>query len=344
MKLLRSITGFSFNDVNRVLLGAISLVLTGVVILAVFAVGSLGLLKHRYQMSGVFPASAGVRNGDLVRVAGIDVGTVIDVAPDFSLGQVVITWEVDDGVELGPRTTAEISLATLLGGTYIKLGGTVEEPYMKSLPTAQRRIPIERTKSPATIDQLLNQTTHAIEQINVGNVNQLLGQLGTLTVDNQQTIGDLLTNLNTVSAAVNQRQEQVAQLVTNGQQITSTLASKDQALSQLLDNASSLLDEISARRDELATLLGSGAQVVTTLSNLVADHRAQIDAILDDLHATLTVTDKHLPDFDKFLTFVGPTFAGVGTITRSGPWLDAVAYGLGPADVNQLGALLGASP
>jgi phospholipid/cholesterol/gamma-HCH transport system substrate-binding protein len=335
---------FSFKDMNPMVLGIALIVITGAVVGGVFAVGSLGLLKHRYQMSGVFPETAGLRNGDLVRVAGVDVGVISGVKPDFAHGNVIVSWKVDHGVELGPRTTAEISLATLLGGKYLKLGGPVERPYLESLPRAQRRIPLARAKLPATIDQVLNTTTHLVENLDVTSVNRLVGQLGDLTADNTNTVGQLAADLASVSAAVNARQQQLAQLVGNAQQITATLATKDKSLAQLVDNASALLDVIVKRRDELGTLLGSGSQVVTTLSNLIANHRAQLDAIIDDLHATLTVTDRHQSELNTQLAFLGPTFTGLASTTRAGPWIDAVAFGLGPTDVNVIGQFLKGTP
>jgi phospholipid/cholesterol/gamma-HCH transport system substrate-binding protein len=331
--------GFSFADVSRIWLGAITLVAIGGSILGVFAIGTLGVLDHRYQMSGVFEDSAGLRTGDVVRVAGIDVGEVTGIHPDFEVGQVVVTWEVDDGVELGPDTRADIAVATLLGGLYLRLEnppGPIQEPYLSSLPDEQRRIPLDRTGLPATIDQILNNATHAVESLDVDNVETLLSQLGDLTVDSGQDIGDLATNLASVATAVNSREQQIDDLLSNTEQITATLASKDQVLADLIDDAAVLLDEIDARRDDLAALLGSGADVVVTLTNLVHDHRSSLDAILADLHATFAVTDAQLPNINRTFALLGPTFGGVETITQQGAWLDAVASGLPAADILSL--------
>jgi phospholipid/cholesterol/gamma-HCH transport system substrate-binding protein len=347
--LLRRLHDRSFNDVNPMLLGAISIVAIFSLIAGAFAVGTLGLLKHRYEMSGVFNDSSGLRNGDTVRVAGIDVGEVSAVTPDYDHGQVIVTWEVDDNVHLGRDTTAEIAVATLLGGMYVRLAspinratGKVDRPYIDTLSTAERRIPLERTKTPATVAQVLDNATRAVEQINVTDVNKLLDQLGDLTLDNGQDVGTLAKDLATVSAAINQRKDQLDQLLTNTQQITDTLATRDTELQSLVDNASKLLDVIAQRRDELAQLFGSGAAVVTTLSNLITGHRTQLQAILDDLHATLAVTDAHLPQLDQSLAFLGPTFARVSTISHHGPWLDAVADSIPGADL--LGILQGLGP
>ncbi len=344
IRFVRDLRARSFNDINPTLLGAISLATVGVVIAAVFAVGNFGVLHHRYQMSGVFTDSSGLRNGDVVRVAGVDVGEVTGIDPDFAAGQVVVTWEVDDGVHLGPDTHAEIAVATLLGGMYLKLSGPVATPYMQDVPRSQRRIPLERTKTPATVTDVLNNATRAVEQIDVTDVNKLLDQLGDLTIDTGGDIGTIAADLNTVATAINDRKEQLDQLLDNTQQITATLAARNTQLATLVDNASKLLDVLAQRRDALAQLLGSGAAVVMTLSNVITQHRAQLQTILDDLHATLAVTDANLPELNQTLAFVGPTFAGVAATTHHGPWLDAVADNIPGLDLLNLIKSLGGVP
>ncbi|MBA2282086.1 MAG: MCE family protein [Actinomycetota bacterium] len=328
--------GFSFNDLNRRWLGLITMGVAVAAIAAVFAVGTLGILDHRYAMSGVFADSAGLRTGDVVRVAGLDVGEVTGIHPDFELGQVVITWEVEEGVELGPGTRADVAIATLLGGLYLRLEGPpgpVPTPYLSSLPEEERRIPLDRTGAPATVEQVLGNTTRTVQSLDVDSIETLLSQLGDLTLDSGEDIGSLATNLATVAAALNTRQEQIDGLIANTEQITATLAGKDQVLGALVDDAGALLDQIDRRRTELATLLGAGADVVVTLADLVEQHRSSLEAILDDLHETLAVTDANLPQLNRTLALLGPTFGGVETVTQQGAWLDAVASGLPAADL-----------
>ncbi len=327
------LSSFSFQDLSRPLVGAVAVVVTGAVVLGVFAIGSLGLLRSRYSMSGVFIDSGGLRNGDLVRVAGVDVGSVTGITPDFERGQVIVTWEVDSKVRLGPATTAQIAVTNLLGGVYMRLGGPVTSPYMADLPAAERRIPLERTRVPSTVNEVLNNATRAVQELNVANVNKLLDQLTDLSGDNRDNLAGLAQGLVAVSGAVNQRKEQVAQLLDNAQRITATLAGKDRQISLLVDRASVVLDELARRRDELSTLLGSGSDAVVRLSELVSTHRAQVRAILDDLHATLAVTDAHPDELNVMLALLGPTFAGFATSTRQGPWIDSVADGIPGLDL-----------
>jgi phospholipid/cholesterol/gamma-HCH transport system substrate-binding protein len=328
--------GFSFMDLNPVALGAVSLVLILGAVGTVFAVGQFGLLDDRYEMSGVFTDTSGLRRGDLVRMAGVEVGEVTGVHADFARGQVIVTWEVDKGVDLGPRTTAEISLATLLGGTYVRLDGDVTEPYMATLPAGERRIPLDRTKTPTSVDAVLRNTTRAVEQLDVVNVNALLSQLGEITTASGDDVARVVQGIAAVAQAVNASKEEVERLLASTETITGTLASKDVELAALVDHAAVLLDELARRRDDLAVLLGSGSEVVVHLSTLVSEHRASLEQIIDDVHATLDVLHPRLDAFNQQLAFLGPTFVGIASATRQGPWLDAIADAIPGADLLNL--------
>jgi phospholipid/cholesterol/gamma-HCH transport system substrate-binding protein len=319
---------FSFKNLHVTSLGLVASVVTLLVAVAVFAVASLGLLNKRYEMSGVFSDSGGVRVGDAVRVAGLLVGSVKGVDPDYDKGQVIITWKLDQEVDLGPETSAEIAASTLLGGHYVRLSGPVQRPYMSSLPKEKRRIPLERTVAGENIYTVFGNATRAARQIDTGAVNDLLHQLADITEDNGAKLDPLLKNLAAVSVAISDRDRQLRELLGGTQRVTATLATKDQALAQLVDQASVFLDEIVARRDQLATLLGTGNRTVTGFTKLIQEHRAQIDAIIDDLHIATAAAGRQLPEINHGLAFIGPTFTNFTKIGAQGPWLDVIAYGL----------------
>ena len=123
----------SFRDRDQVLVGIVGLALIGLLVGGSILAGTSGIFDDRYQLSAVFDRTGGLDSGADVRVAGVAVGTVTSVDADHDLGQVVVAFEVDRGVRLGPDTTAEIAAATLLGGYYLRLDGPVAEPYLEDL-------------------------------------------------------------------------------------------------------------------------------------------------------------------------------------------------------------------
>src|SRR3546814_15171988 len=128
-------------------------------------------------MSAVFSDTGGLKKGDDVRVAGVPVGEVTGVHADFEAGQVIVNVEVDEGIDLGPQTRAEIGAATLLGGYYLGLTGPVEEQFLPELPEAERRIPLARTHTPVSLIGAPGDTTSQIHAIGNALINARLRTL-----------------------------------------------------------------------------------------------------------------------------------------------------------------------
>jgi len=325
-------TEFSFEDVNRRTLGVIGICLVAAGIAVTFAVGSLGLLEDRYEMSGVFEDGSGIRGGAPVRLAGVEVGEVTGVFPDFELGQVVITWEVDRNVDVGSRASAKIALGSLLGGNYLKLSGPVEEPFMAELPVEERRIPLDRTDETIGVIEAFDAATRTIDELDSDLINDVTAQLADIMAGTRDALPDLVTNLETVAVALSSREDELTRLLTDGQSLLETLNARDTEILRLIEAADELLDELQSRQDVLRTILGDGAEAVETLSELIAGHRTQIQKITEDLHVTLAAAGRSLPQLNEGLALFGPTFEGLGSVTNAGPWIDFVVYEFGPVD------------
>lgn len=319
----------SFRDFNKVWVGLISALVILAFTAFAYSVGTLGLLTPTYSMSGVFTNTGGMKVGREVRVAGVKAGKVTGITPDFDKGQVIITWKVNRGVRLGSKTKAEIVNANFLGGHYLRLSGPVKAPYMDELLSGERRIPLERTRTPFSLIDALGTTVRKVQAIDIEAVNRIVNEFADATEKTGPAFGELVTNLAKVTAAVNERDAELRRLVTNSQQITTTLAAKDAELFQLIDAADVLLTTLDQRRVELGTVLGSSSRVVTKLADLVAGQRGQLNALIGDFHTIIEAAGRQLPAINTGLAWTGPTFAGLASVGKHGPWADVVVYGLG---------------
>jgi phospholipid/cholesterol/gamma-HCH transport system substrate-binding protein len=329
----------SFRDVNQAVLGVVAIVAVALVVIGAFAFGTIDLTTDRYSMSAVFSSTGGIKTGADVRVAGVSVGEVTGTKADFERGQVVLQFEVDRGIDLGPETTAEIASATLLGGYYLRLDGPVEEPYLADLPSDERRIPLDRTMAPISLIGVLSDTTEQVNVLDIEAVNTLLGQLAGATDRNKEVVPELVRHLNTVGAALVDREAQLRDLVANGERIATTLGQRDAELVQLVDAAGILLDTLSQRRDELATVLGSGSDAVVLLAETIEGHRASIDAILADAHILLDGVDRQIGNVNTGLAYAGPIFELLGKVPGPNGGFDVAVEGF-VATTDQLRGLL----
>ena len=326
----------SFRDRNPYLVGIVCVLVIGALTGFAFMVGLLRLFEHTYSMSGVFADAAGLRSGDEVKLAGVKVGRVTGIEPDRRHGNVIVTWVVNDGVDLGPHTTAEIALETLLGAKYIRLGGKVQEPYLADASAAERRIPRDRTKIPFDVFELTRIGTRGIQQTDTHKLNDFINQLADVTDGQRAPLRRLLTGIDKVATALNQRDTQLRTLLERADKLSATLADKDETLVALVDASQKILDFVAARRDQLGHALGSGNQFVQDLSRFVSVNKSLLDAILDTLHPTLGIVDEHQATIDKSLAWLGPGFLQQAQAGTHGPWQDIYVRSLGPDAVAAL--------
>ena len=336
----------SFRDRNPYLVGIVSVLVIGALTGAAFGIGLLHLLEKTYSLRAEFTDASGLRSGDAVRVAGVKVGRVTDIRADHENGRVIVDFVVNHGVHLGTGTSADIALETLLGAKYIRLKGPVKPPYLEDLPKndPRRTIPLDRTTTPFDVFELTRVATENVQQLDTGELNQVINQLADITQGRQQSVADLVDGLDKVSTAINERDAALSQLLDRADTLSKTLADKDQTLVALIDQSKQILDLLANRRDELATALGQGSDAVVQLSRLIADHQVQLDRILSTLHPTLDVVAANQTHVDNALAWLGPGFFQQSLAGSHGPWLDIYVDALGPDVIGVLCSVTGTAP
>jgi phospholipid/cholesterol/gamma-HCH transport system substrate-binding protein len=331
----------SFRDRNPLIVGVAGLAVLSLAVTVSFLTGTLGLLKDRYTMTGVFADTGGLRSGHEVEVAGVAVGEVTEVKPDFRNGRVLVTWKVDHNVDLGPRTRAEIRMSNILGGRYLRLSGPVGEPYMADVSDDRRRIPLERTATPITFNDLLNEGTGTLSKLDAKAVSAVLDQLRDVSEQGRGRLGGALQNLTALAEAVNESDPQIRRVLADGDRLIRLVNAKDAQLSQLARNAGVLLGQLRDRQAELSVLLGSGDRTVQSLSRLISAKQSELVDIINELDTTMTTFEPRMGDLNQTLAWSGPTMAGFVDTGVGGPWFNAIFTQLGPLGASDLQALTG---
>ncbi len=318
----------SLRDFDRRLVAVASLALGGSLIAFAFFYGQLGLFRGGYDVTAVFAETGGVQVKDDVRLAGVKVGDVTGIDPDFQHGRVVITFRIDGGIDLGPRTRADVQVSNLLGGRYVKLTGPVQKPYLEDLPEDERRIPKERTGTPYTVVDALNKTTGDLGTLDVAALTKILNETEKLTLPSQKNMNRLLTNISTLNAALNEKSPQFQQLISDASRLTGTLATKNADLTRLIEASRTLLKTLAAHRDDLAGALDRNGRTVDALADVVDRRGRELDGLLSSLHTITQRLEPNVGNLNTVLALLGPTFRGIADAGDTGN-LAAVATGLG---------------
>ena len=320
----------SLRDVNRKVVAIVTLAALTAGCVFAYAVGQLHLFDRGYMMSGEFSDAAGLKKGQDVRVAGVKSGRITSVRPDFAHGRVIVTWHVNSGIDLGPKTRAEIQTTTLLGGRYLRLSGPVAAPYMADVPESRRRIPLARTSVPFTIPDALEGAQNIVGKLDQRSVDRLLTEVNKIKSPGAAKLRRVLVNIQELSRMLNDSYPEVQKLIENSRTITGTLAGKEEKLREILNASQVLLKTLVRRRDELAATIGQGSRTVRTLSNVISSNQKELDTLLANLHLLTTRLAPNMDALNTDFSLLGPALQQIANLRGNGPWIEGVLTGLGP--------------
>lgn len=269
-----------------------------------------------------FTEAAGLQSGDKVTIAGVEAGRVRSVELDGD--HVLVSFTVDDAW-LGDRTTAAISIRTLLGSKYLALdpqGGADLDP--------DDTIPRSRTASPFDVVEAFDGLSATVDQLDT---TQLATSLTTLADTFRGTAPEVrgaLDGLSRLSTTIAGRDQQLRSLLADTHTLAATLADRRGDVDTLLSDGNLLLGELQRRRDAISRLLSGTRTLAEQLRGLVADNADQLRPTLETLDRVVEVLQRNQDNLsdtlEKQAVFVRLFANSVG----NGRWFDNYVCGLLP--------------
>lgn len=306
----------NFRERSPVAIGILSIIGIAAGTFLAFSVEKIPLVKRVYEIEAEFSDAAGLKPDNQVRIAGIKVGVVNSV--ELAGDRVLVTMEIQDGIEISHDADAEIKLATLLGTKYVDITARGPEPLMDEGDL----IPLDRTKVPYEIYQAANEGTKVLEELDGEALNALLDELADLTSAAKDEIGIALEGLTELGAGLNDRTADFNELVEGADDLTGFLADEGSQINRLIDASNNVLGTLAAQREEIQSLLEATKQMAGELGDLVKDNRRELDSIFRRIHRALLVLEDNVEHLDVALEYAGPSSRYFGGIFQQGRWGD----------------------
>ena len=306
----------NFRERSPLIVGIISIIAITVATTFAFFIDRIPALKQAYEIQAEFKDAAGITAENQVRVAGIKVGTVSEV--ELEGDHVLITMEIDNGIEIPDDAFAEIKLATLLGTKFVDIEAKGGEPFFEDGDV----IPIDRTTVPYEIYQASNQGTNVIEDLDGEALNDMLVELTKLTKVAQDEVGQALEGLNELGAGLSAKDDDLRSLLAGANDLTALLSDEGDELVRLIDSSNQVLGVLAEKREEVQALLAATNTMARDVSALLRDNRANIDSILTDLHRALVVLERNVEDLDQAFEYAGSSTRYFASIFTQGRWGD----------------------
>jgi phospholipid/cholesterol/gamma-HCH transport system substrate-binding protein len=312
-----------FRERNPVVVGAISLAVVALLVLAAFRAQDLPVIGGGDTYYAAFSESGGLKANDEVRIAGVRVGKVEKVALDGD--HVKVTFRIESGSGFGQDTRAEIKVKTLLGAMYLGLvpagSGQLEEGS---------EIPVERTSSPYDVVEAFSGLAETSQRIDTDQLAESLTTLADLTRNTPEEFREALSGVSRLSADIAARDEQINTLLKNLDRVTTVLDDRDQDIVGLMRESDVLFRALVARRESVHALLESTSVMSKELTVLVRQSRADLKPALEHLDNVLVVLNKNEDNLDNSLRLMAPFYRVFASTLGNGPWFDTYIQNMPP--------------
>ncbi|WP_369204104.1 MCE family protein [Streptomyces sp. PU-14G] len=307
------------NPIAVCLVGLVFLALLGT---AAYRADDLPLIGGGTTYTADFTEAAGLRSGNEVRVAGVKVGEVSEVALDGA--KVTVSFRVKD-TWVGNASRAAISIRTLLGEKYLALdplGGRPQDP--------DKRIPVGRTTSPYDVTQAFTGLGRTFEEIDSAQLAESFRAVSDTFADTPADVRGAAKGLSKLSQTLSSRDTELADLLAGAKKLTRTLKGQRDEFTTLLSDGNLLLAEVRARRGAIHQLLTGTRDLGRELTGVVDDNNKQLGPTLRALDRVTGVLADNRQRLDDALAVAGPYYRLIGNTLGSGRWFDSYLCGLVP--------------
>ncbi|WP_454790497.1 MCE family protein [Mycolicibacterium lutetiense] len=242
-----------------VLFTALSLVFTFILV----TVFGQFRFDSRASYSAVFTNVSGLKGGNFVRIAGVEVGKVKDIALHKD-GTVTVDFAIDKTLTLTEGTRAAVRYENLIGDRYLSLD---EGPGSVRKLQPGQVIPVERTSPALDVDALIGGFRPLFRALDPDQVNALSGELLKVFQGQGGTISSVLAQTSALTTTLAGRDELIGQVITNLNTVLGTFAKRDEQFAEGLDKLSELVAGLAERKSDIAT----GTAYINAAAGSVAD-------------------------------------------------------------------------
>jgi phospholipid/cholesterol/gamma-HCH transport system substrate-binding protein len=255
-----------------------------------------------------FTDVSGLHNGDLVRIAGVEVGKVrgISIRPDDT---VLVGFNADDSVVLTKGSRAVIRYDNLIGGRYLALEeGTGSTEVLAPGQT----IPVLQTSPALDLDALIGGFRPLFRALDPDQVNALSGQLIAAFQGQGGTINSFFQNAWALTNTLADRDQLVEQVIGNLNVVLGSLGDQNTQFAKAIDSLSQLIGTLAGHKQEIASYVGYLNAAAGSLADLLAAARPPLQQTVHELDRSAGIIEADHDYVDNLLDTLPDAYKVLG--------------------------------
>ncbi len=257
--------------------------------LGVIAVFTQFRFTDEESFSAEFTDVTGLRSGDFVRIAGVEVGKVESITVNDA-GVAVVGFTAESDVVLTEGSRAAIRWADPVGKRYLSLEEGVGE--LRNLEPGDT-IPTSRTEPALDIDTLLGGFRPLFRALDPEQVNALSSALIQVFQDQGATINSFLAQAATATSTLADRDQLIGDVITNLSTVLGTLGDNGTQVGQAIDSLSAVMETLSNRKTDISEAIAYTSAATSSIADLLQQARPAFNQTVQqtDRAASIVVAD-----------------------------------------------------
>jgi phospholipid/cholesterol/gamma-HCH transport system substrate-binding protein len=286
---------------------------------ALFAVFGRFRFAPETTYNAMFANVSGLKAGQFVRIAGVEVGKVkqLTIQPDTT---VRVVFTADPSVVLTRGSRAVIRYDDLIGGRYMALE---QGPGGVQKLTAEDTIPLANTSPALDLDALIGGFRPLFRALNPDQTNALTEELIKAFEGQGDTIGSFLSQTSALTNKLADRDQLIGQVIVNLNTVLGSLGDQSTQFAKAVDSLSALVATLSSRKTDISGAVAGLNSAGRSVADLLAQSRPAITDLVaqTDRASTLVVADHDY--FDNLLATLPDAYQ---VLSRQGLYGDFFSF------------------
>jgi phospholipid/cholesterol/gamma-HCH transport system substrate-binding protein len=289
-------------------------------------IGNISLFKDAYTLEAVFTDATGILNGDLVKVAGVNVGKVTSFEVDG--GEAIVSMEISSDVQVPANTIVEIKFRNLLGQRTVNLLRP-DNPSEQLLEDGDR-IPVTQTRPALDLSVVFNNLRPLIQSTNPEDINTVARAVLEVFKGKEGEFAATLGNLGELAKTLDGRGHRLARLITDLGDVTDILNGQSSSIRKGVNNFTEFMESLAEVTPTIERVVTQLDDASTKFGGILERNRVNLDQELNDLRIVLDIVDANLGPLNRIAKNLKEILLSTARTQGYGKWWNLYLVNLCP--------------
>jgi phospholipid/cholesterol/gamma-HCH transport system substrate-binding protein len=268
----------------KVVVFAIAMILVAAGLVVIFGQLRFGASNSYHA---IFSNAARLKDGDKVRIAGVNVGSVqgVSLRPDNTVD---VKFKLDQKYQVFTSTRALIRYENLTGDRFLEVAWKPGE-LRKIQPGGT--IDIHQTEPALDLDALLGGLQPVLKGLDGKKINEVSNAIIELLQGQGGALSDLLSNTRSFTQTLTDRYQVISDVIHNLNTVLGTVDAKSVQFDESVDQLQKLVSGLAQGRDPIAGAIAPLASAANDLTELLQKSRRPLQGVLENTRPLATELD-----------------------------------------------------